>query len=226
MPRLRRLHAGRTAPARAAGAGAARPSARSLAGCCESASSSRKVSSAMPRGRTEHARLHHRETQPVEHRRDAGEQAVAIGRVDEQLGAAAHRQRMHLDQRHRAVGTQDRRGLPRDLLGPVAQEAAARENPPRPARRPPRRSPRPQQRQRVGRGIRHALAVASRGSSTSLRKRIARGGVEIGQQPVLPGVPQPRTGADDVGHGQQVQPVRAARGRRPVRRTGAPRRDR
>jgi hypothetical protein len=66
--------------------------------------------------RTQDAGLHHREVQAIEHRRQRSEQTIAIGNVNEQLGRAANGERMHLDQRDRPVGAQDRRGLPGDLL--------------------------------------------------------------------------------------------------------------
>ena len=45
----------------------------------------------------------------------------------------------------------------------------------------------------------------SRGSVHVAAQGVTGAGVQVGQQPVLPAIPQPRTGADDVGDGQQVQ---------------------
>ncbi len=157
--------------------------------------------------RGQHARFGDRHAFAIERRRDRGEETVPIRRVHEHLAAAARRHRLDRDDGRRGVrAREDRARLPRDLLGPMAQEARCR-----------KRGPRALDFGGV-RALAHELLeriVPARGDTRlSVRRpfeagaqRIARRHVEIGEQLILPRVPELRIGAGDVGDRQEIKMI-------------------
>ncbi|MCW0462475.1 hypothetical protein NB717_003543 [Xanthomonas sacchari] len=147
--------------------------------------------------------------EPVQGHHDRGEQAVAVRRIHEHFQRrVVGGDRAHLDQGATEFHLHQRGRLPGQLLGTEAQEALVRHA----------------GELTVDDGVVVALDVHQRAGGLARllqalghRQRMlqafaqgaARGEVQVGQQPVLPRIPQLGAGAGDVGAGQQVQIIQA-----------------